>query len=155
MGRLYTVSIDQVAVSAAQDLFGILATANMSLKIWRVELGQRTLTAWEAKPVKLIRNPSTATAGSGGSAPTPRPVNASDAAATFTCRINDTTAQTTNGTATVEYARDWEFLNGFIWVPLPDERPILKPSQGFGFNLPVAPSASMTVSGSMWVEELF
>jgi hypothetical protein len=155
MGRLYTISIADVAVTAAQDLINITATSGMAFKLWRVELGQKTLTSWEAKGIIIKRFPATVTAGSGGSAATPRPVNGGDAAATITARINDTTPMTTSGTAVTMLARDWEFLNGFIWVPMPDERPVIAPSQGLNINLVTAPSASMTVSGFAVVEELF
>ena len=154
-GRLYTVSIADVAVSASQDLINITSTSGMAFKLWRIELGQKTLTTWEAKGVTLKRFPATVTAGSGGSAATPRPVNAGDAAATVTARINDTTPMTTSGTAVTLLARDWEFLNGFIWVPMPDERPVFGPSTGCAINLPTAPSGSMTVSGFAVIEELY
>lgn len=153
--RLYAVSFSAVAVSAAQDLIGLLATANMAFKVHYVELGQKTLTSWEAKEITLRRNPATATVGSGGSAATPRPFNPGDAAATVTARTNDTTAQTTSGTQAILLARDWEFLNGFFWMPAPEQRPIIKPSEGFAINLGTAPSGSMTASGTVWIEELF
>ena len=57
-------------------------------------------------------------------------------------------------TAVPLITRDWEFLNGFIWVPTPQERPVLTISQGAALRLITAPSASMTVSGFMIVEEL-
>ncbi|MBK9496705.1 MAG: hypothetical protein IPO08_19825 [Xanthomonadales bacterium] len=155
MGRLYTISITDVAVTAAQDLINITATSGMAFKLWRVELGQKTLTTWEAKGITINRFPATVTAGSGGSAATPRPMNAGDAAATITARINDTTSMTTSGTAVTLLGRDWEFLNGFIWVPMPDERPVFGPSTGCNIKLVTAPSASMTVSGFAVVEELF
>lgn len=155
MGRMYSVNFADVAVAAAQDLFGILSTANMAFAIHRIELGQRTLTSWEAKPLKLVRNPVTATVGSGGSAQTPVKLNFGDSAATVTARVNDTTNQTTNGSQTVLFARDWEFLNGFLVVFTPAERPIIAPSQGVALQLTTAPSGSMTASGSMLIEELF
>src|ERR1044071_994781 len=110
--RLYTVQFNNVSISAAQDLFGLLATANMAFKVHWIELGQKTLTSWEAKEVQLIRNPATVTVGSGGTAPTPQKVNNGDAAATVTARVNDTTSQTTSGTASTLWSREWEFLNG-------------------------------------------
>lgn len=154
-GRLYTISIADVAVSAAQDLINITATANMAFKLWRIELGQKTLTNWEARGILVRRFPATVSAGSGGSAATPRPMSAGDPAATVTARINDTTPMTTSGTAVNLFARDWEFLNGFIWVPMPDERPVFGPSTGMSINLPTGPSASMTVSGFAVIEELY
>jgi hypothetical protein len=106
-GRMYSINFADISVSASQDLINITATANMAFKIHRIELGQRSLTAWESKPVKLIRLPATVTAGSGGSAVTPRPLNNGDSAATVTARANDTTPATTGGTATTLMARDW------------------------------------------------
>lgn len=153
--RLYSVSFADVAVAAAQDLINLTATANMGLKIHYIELGQRTLSAWEAKNVILRRNPATVTVGSGGGAGTIRRMNPSDAAATFTARINDTTGQTTSSTAETLLARDWEFLNGFFWMPAPEQRPIIRPGEGFAIVLGTAPSASMTASGTAIVEELF
>ncbi len=153
--RLYSVSFSDVAITAAQDLFGLLATSGSAFKIHCIELGQRSLTAWEAKGVKLVRNPATATVGSGGTAPTPRAINPGDAAATVTARVNDTTGQTTSGTQEIIFARDWEFLNGFFWLPAPEQRPIIKPSTGCALQLITAPSASMTASGYMEFEEIF
>lgn len=153
--RLYTVSFTDVAITAAQDLFGILCTANMAIKLHCIELGQRTLNTWEAKPIKLVRNQATATVGSGGSAVTPRAMNPGDAAATATARVNDTTGQTTSGTQEVLLSRDWEFLNGLFWLPAPEQRPIIKPGQGVALQLTVAPSASMTTSGYIQFEEMF
>jgi hypothetical protein len=154
-GRLYTISFADVAVSATQDLINITATANMAFKLWRIELGQKTLTTWEAKGILVKRFPASVTAGSGGSAGNVRKMNNGDAAATVTARINDTTAMTTSGTAETILARDWEFLNGFIWVPLPDERPVIAPSQGLNINLVTAPSTLMTASGFAVIEELY
>lgn len=154
-GRMYSVNFSDVAVSAAQDLINITATANMAFKVHRIELGQRSLTAWEAKPVQLRRNPATLTAGAGGTVVTPRPLTNGDAAATVTARANDTTSQTTSGTQAILLARDWEFLNGFLVVYTPDERPVIAPSQGLALTLTTAPSGSMTCSGSIIIEELF
>ena len=154
-GRMYSISFTDVSVSAAQDLINITATSGMAFKIHRIELGQRSLTAWESKPLKLIRLPATVTAGSGGSAVTPAKMNNGDVAATVTARSNDTTPAGTGGTATTLMARDWEFLNGFLVVFTPDERPVIAPSQAVSLNLPTAPSGATLVSGTILIEELF
>ncbi len=154
-GRMYSISFDQVTVAAAQDLINLTATAGMALRIHRIEAGQRSLAAWEAKPVRLIRFPATVSAGSGGTAATPARMNNGDVAATITARVNDTTPMTTSGAASVLMARDWEFLNGLLVVFTPDERPVIAPSQGLALNLPVAPSASMIASVTLVVEEMF
>ena len=154
VGRMYSVSFLDVAVVAAQDLINLTATASMALEVLRIEGSQRSLTAWEMKPIKLIRNLATVTAGAGGTAPTPVKVNNGDAAATFTARVNDTTAQT-GTTSTILFASGFEFLNGYFKVFTPDERLVIAPSQGFAINLPTAPSASTLMSFSVLVRELF
>jgi len=154
LGRLYSVSFLDVAVVAAQDLINLTSTANMALEILRIEGSQRTLTAWEMKPIKLVRNLATVTAGSGGTVATPQKINNGDAAATFTARANDTVAQTGTTSSTL-FASGFEFLNGYFKVWTPDERLIIAPSQGFAINLPTAPSASTLMSFSVLVKELF
>ena len=154
-GRMYSINFLDVSVSATQDLINITSTAGMAFKIHRIELGQRSLTAWESKPVRLLRMPVTVTAGSGGTAVTPAKLNNGDAAATVTARANDTTAMTTSGSSAILMARDWEFLNGFLVVFTPDERPVIAVSQGVALNLPTAPSGATLVSGTILIEELF
>lgn len=153
--RLYAVTFNAVSVVAPQDLFALTATANMALKIHYIELGQKTLTSWEAKEVRLRYLPSVVTSGSGGAAATPRPLNPSDVAATVTARTNDTVAATSSNTIYDMLDRDWEFLNGFFWMPAPEQRPIVKPGAAMVLNLPTAPTASMSTSGTIVFEELF
>ena len=154
VGRMYSVSFSDVAVVAAQDLINLTATAGMAIEILRIDGGQRSLTAGESKPIKLVRNLATVTAGSGGTAPTPVKLNNGDAAATFTARANDTTAQT-GTTSSILFSSGFEFLNGYFKVWTPDERLVIAPSQGFAVNLPTAPSASTLMSFSVLVRELF
>jgi hypothetical protein len=155
MGRLYSISFSEVAVAAAQDLVNVTATSGMAFKVHGFQVDQRTLTSWEAKPVKLLRVPATVTPGSGGSAITPQKMNFGDAAATITARANDTTAMTTSGALSTLWAGEWAFLNGLYVAFNPDERPIIQPSQGLALNLSVAPSASTNASGTMLVEEIY
>lgn len=154
MGRFYSISFEDVSVSAAQDLINITSTATMAFKLWRIELGQRSLTTWEAKPIRIRRFPATVTAGSGGSAQTPAPMINGDPAATITARKNDTTAMTTSGTAVTLLTREFEFLNGLVIVFTPMEAPTFTISQGCAINLPTAPSGATSMSMTVIVEEL-
>lgn len=156
MGRIYSVPIDDVAVSAAQDLIGIVAPSKGGLRLLRVELGQRGLTSWESKPIRIRFFPTTVTNGSGGSSVTPILYGSgNDAAASFTSRINDTTVMSTSGTPKTRASRMWEMTNGFIWVPTPLEEITIAASEGIAINLPTAPSGSTNVSGFALVEERF
>ncbi len=153
-GRFYSISFEDVSVSAAQDLINITSTATMAWRLWRIMGGQRSITVFEAKPIRLRRFPATVTAGSGGAAVTPAPMGATATAATITARRNDTTAMTTSGTAVTLPTREFEFLNGFELVFLPDEAPVFTISQGCSINLPTAPSGATSMSWTAIVEEL-
>lgn len=154
-GRIYTVVFTDVAITATQDLFNFTSTSGMAIRLRRLVLNQKTLTAWEAKGFTIKIMPATVTAGSGGTAPTPQKLFTTAAAATFTSRVNDTTAMTTSGTAVTSHSDDWVFLQGVdLLVPL-GMNVIAGPSQGIAVNLTTAPSASMTASGTAYIEELF
>ncbi len=152
---VYTAIINAVAVSAAQDLFSIKAGATYPFLLHSVNLSQKTLTAVEGKQLLINRLTSTFTQGSGGSAPTAIQLSPGGAATTTAgVHINDTTPGTTNGTTTNIYSDVWQFLNGYLWQPYPEDRPYFAINTGCVISLPTAPSASMTVSGTIVWEEL-
>lgn len=154
MGRIYSVVCSDVAVTALQDLLLIQASSTIPLAIHSVTLTQKTLTAWEAKGVLFRRIPATVTLGSGGSTPTPRPMNANDTASAATAHVNDTTPATSSGTIVDIHSEEWNFLNGLYYLPPPEDRPIIRVSEAFSVKLVTAPSGSMTVSGTLVYEEL-
>jgi hypothetical protein len=155
MARVYSLPINAVAVSAAQDLFYLLCSSTVPVETHSVQLDQKTLTTWEAKDVTFRRLTATVTAGSGGASVTPVAHVPNDAAAAATARINDTTVATTSGSNTIIKGFDFNFLNGFYWSPAGyDDRIVLAPSTAFVVRLGTAPSASMTVSGELTFAEL-
>jgi hypothetical protein len=154
MARVYTVSIDNIAVSAAQDFFTLLCSSTVPIEIHAVNVSQKTLTAWEAKDITFKRVPATVTV-TGGTSITPRPMVPNDTAAVVTATINNTTVATSTGTIVTLLADEFNFLNGFYWSPAgQDDRIIIAPSQAFCVRLGTAPSGSMNVSGSVTFAEL-
>lgn len=154
MGRVYSLSFSDVAVSAAQDLLIAQASSSVPIAVHSVTLTQKTLTAWEAKNVRIRRVPATVTLGSGGSTPTPRPLLKNDAAAGGTYHANDTTPATSSGTIVDLHSEEWNFLNGFYYLPPPEDRPVIGVSEAVTVKLDTAPSAAMTCSGTIVFEEL-
>lgn len=158
MSRFYTVVFENVAVTVAQDFFELTPAANKPIRIWKIKLAQYTDLAdasEEILRVSLIRVPATATSGSvGGTAPTPRLVGATGAAAGFTCEINNTTVATSTGTL--------ETLETFYPNIRVGEDTSLIPESLYTFvngtlavvRLLAAPTDSITVMGHMLVEEL-
>ncbi len=156
MGRLYTVSTENVAISAAQDLFQIKGAASMVLRIRRVSFGATDTTLPTAQMIQLRCRylPVTVTDGSGGTTPTPRSYDPGDPAATFTSLANDTTPATTNATAKVLEEWGVHLYNGLIWVWPDAQTPIVIPSTSFTFELLSTVSGTVHGSTSVTVEEI-
>lgn len=154
-GRLYTVSVEAVSISAVQDLFLLLPGSTKFLALRRITLGQITGVTVLNLRTSLRTFTSVVTNGTGGTAPTPQRLNMADAAATFTARANDfTTRASTNGTNSLIDPNVLNTINGFEWRPtLVDKPPICPASGAFVIGLETAISSSV-FNISCEVEEL-
>lgn len=154
MGRIYTATFSEIAVTAIQDIFELVAPADAIVKIHRIELGQRSDVgdaAEEILPVQLTSGHTTS--GSGGAAVTPVPREFGDAAFGGTCERNNTT-QASAGTIVEHHNWAWNIRGPFDRVFTPEEMPILSPSRRACIELPVAPADSITMSGTITFEEI-
>ena len=152
-GRIYSVGFKAVTLAAVQDLFGIYAGASMAAELHSVKLAQFTLTAIGSLALRLRKFPTTVTSGSGGSSVTPASLRTTDAAATVTARVNDTTQASTSGTA-ADMPDGWDIPFGYLWLPPEADRPIIKPGEAFIVSLDTAPS-SVVASGTLVFRELY
>jgi len=152
--RVYSSIFANVAISAVQDLFSVQATATMAFEVHEIVLGQITATSVGNLRVSLHRLPATVTVGSGGSNAAPAPHNFTDAAATVSARVNDTTQATTSGTNTVLNADVWNVINGWQYLPAPEDRYQIKISQGFICSLDTAPGSAETSNGKLTIAEI-
>lgn len=155
MGRMYTVEFENVAVTAAQDFFEIVPADDKPCAIHAIHLSQSTEvgdSAEEMLRVKIIRGHTTS--GSGGSTSTAAPLDPSDTAAGFTCEVNNTTIASVGTTADL-HSESFNVRAGWVYIPTPECRP--KVSQGntsLVVRLLAAPADSVTMNGTMYVEEL-
>lgn len=150
---IFKVPMSAVSISTVQDLWHIKAGATYPLLIHEVVLGQKTLVAVEGQDLKLVRHTVAVTQGSGGSTPTPQNVAPGGASSGCTIHMNDTT-QASAGTLTTLHSDVWQFLNGFFWMPAPEDRIFIAPGTGFVVSLAAAPSATVVASGTITYEEL-
>lgn len=154
IGRVYSVTFSAVAVTGAQDLFEITPADDKPVEIVGIELGQSSDAgdaADELLQISIIRGHTTS--GSGGSAPTPTPLNPNDTASGFTAEVNNTTIAST-GTTTTLQTGCWNVRAGYInWFPEG-----ARPTAGQGNTTIVvrqtAPADSLTMSGTLYVREL-
>lgn len=150
-GRIYTATFEQVAVTAAQDLFEVVAPADAVVAIhsWGFYQSSDAGDA-ESEQLALLIHRGTAT-GSGGSSVTPSPRNVGDAAFGGTVEANNTT-QSAEGTFLGSYS--FNVMAGIERIYTPEERDIISPSGLWIAELQTAPADSLTMNGWVKFEEI-
>lgn len=160
-GRVYSVVFDNVAVTTAVDFFELNPGVDKPIRILSLDIGQTNRTGDANEDMlrwSIVRmTGATLTSGSGGTTPTPQPLNPGDGAAGFTSEANNTTVASTSGTTTQLHNSCFNTRVGLLWVPPPECLGAGIDSAGTGIllvRLLEAPSASTTFSGTVYVEEL-
>lgn len=158
MGRMYVASFKGVAVTAAQDLFEIAAPSTMALIIhgWLVNQTTEVGDAQE-EMLRLTTNrgEGTVTSGSGGSSVTARPLARGDAAASATVEANNTTIMAVGTGTLIELeVHNWNERVPYQFWYTPETRPVVRPSDRWTLELETAPADSVTMSGTIWFEEV-
>lgn len=156
MGRRYTISFENVAVSAAQDLVALKGSTGKTVKLIRAWFGMTDTTLQTAQGVRLRLKygSATVTLGSGGSVPTPVPVDPGDAAASFSCHVNDTTPATTSGAFSNIVPQGAHNYGGWDWSFKDGTEPVAGLNEGIVFDLPSTVSGTCHFSGGLLVEEI-
>ncbi len=154
MGRIYSAQFRNVAVVAAQDLFSALPLANKPIQIHKISISQTTEVADAAEEMLTIGlTKGNTTVGSGGSAPAAVAYNINTPAAGVTFRANDTT-EISAGTAVQLETEDWNIRMPYIYHPAPEDRITIANALLFAVQLITVPADSITMSGTIVVEEL-
>ena len=150
IGRLFTVVIGSQAQTAAKTLMEIASASDSVTLIERISIKQTSFDTSENLGVKVQRITTTGT----GTATTPEPLQAGDAAFGGVVETNSTVEPTY--TAATEIIEDgFNVLSGFLWTPANDDEVIaLSPSALIGISLDVAPSASMNFSYGCTIREI-
>jgi len=152
--RVYTMSFKNVSVSATQDLMGLYSGSNGAIEVHSWVVGQVTATTVGNLRISMNRFPATVTAGSGGNAGTISAVRTGDHTATVTGRINDTTPMTTGGTEIGLLNDVYNPINGYQYLPPPEDREACNPSEAINVSLDQAPVSGETMSATIKFAEL-
>jgi hypothetical protein len=155
MPRTYEVTFENVSVSAAQDLVSAKGGAARTVKVKRMRVGATNTSIPTAQMLQIRASiaSATLTAGSGGTAPTPRPVDLGDAAATFTARANDTSKATTTGAFTIVEETGCHIYAGYDFSYPQGREPVFGLNEGFVFELLSTVSGTCAFSGGVTFEE--
>lgn len=158
MGRMYQVPIAFAAQTAQIDFFELSAATEKPCLIHEIYLANSTEVgdaAEEQLTLKLKRAFGSVTSGSGGSTPTPVPINPDDAASGLTAETNNTTKLVVGtGTITDERLYAWNVRMPFHLIFTPETRPKIKGGEKKVLELTTTPADSITMGGYALVEEL-
>jgi len=168
---VFTATFSAVAVSAAQDLFEIVAPSDSRVRLLEIDIGQYSDFAdAQAEILSLLFFVGHATVGSGGTTITAGVENSTVGLANIspygresgaTVLVNNTTVAT-GTTAELMWATQWHVQAGFIWRPSEDmprgldpfrRHIVLKPSQRLVIRC-TAPADAITTNGSVLFEEI-
>lgn len=157
MGRFYTASFSAVAVSAAVDVFEVLAAAGKAFVLHEVVLAQSSDygdAAAEGLSVLIKRATGSYTSGASGSTATPAKHLTNDAAAGPTVETNNTSqAAAGSGALTTLRAEAFNVQAGWQYLPTPEQRFTFLPTEACVVSI-TAPADAVTLSGTIVFEEL-
>lgn len=154
MSGVYTVSFSGVVVTAQQDLFELVAASAKPLAILALHLSQSSEVgdAQEEGLSILIKSGQT-TSGSGGTTPTPVATDTANAAASFTAEANNTT-KASAGTILTHAAYNWNVRMPFDLIFTPEQQLLMGAGRRCTIELASTPADSITMSGTLWVQEI-
>lgn len=148
--RVVAASLESTSLSLADDpILELLCPANAVIEIIRVEIGPSEGAAPVDEVQEIALWMGTAV-GSGGGAATERIVRGEG---TIVGAV--ATNVTTIGTGNDWYHTAYHTQNGWLYVPVPEERPLLKAGGDdvFAVLFPTAPDAAMVISTTIvWGE---
>jgi hypothetical protein len=145
---MYSISFEEVSVSAAQDLFEIVAPADCAVVLHAVYVSQVDSTTSEMLSLLFHLG---STSGSGGTTPTAHPLALGDAAFGGTVEVNNT-SQSTEGN--ILHSDCFNVLNGYVYLPTPETRIVISPSDRLIVELQEAPDSALTMYGTAIIEEI-
>ncbi len=142
--RVYNVTMDNVAVTGAITLLQLKSGSASICKILKALVAQSNQTSSAMQRVQILRKSAAATVTSF----TPLLFDPGDSAA---LAVGGTTATGTNASGEgsdgdVLVDATFNILNGWLWVPVPEDRIVLAGGGILGLKFPTAPGSSMTVT---------
>lgn len=153
---VYTVIFSEQTVAAASgdyDLFELDAAAEKPIEIVALSLGNRSEVGDaqdEMLSINVVRGNTTT---GNGTSTTPRPLDASDGAASFTAKTVGSTPASA-GTAVTLIADTFNVRAGLPWVFPEAMRPKTQGADLLCVRLTSAVADDLTLSGTAWVREL-
>ena len=144
----YSVHGDAQAVSTAITVLEVAAPATASLELVRAWVAQSSSTTSQMVRIQLLRKSGTITGTA--SPPTPVPRMVGQGASTTTVKWK-ATAEGTDGVIYIDDA--FNSLNGWLWLPVPEERLVVPPSGIIALKFPAPPLSANWTFGLLFEEK--
>ena len=155
MAEVFTITCENVAVTAAQDILCAYVSSTKKLQLLAVEMAANGQTTVGNYPVRIKYLQASVTPGTGGAAATPKNINPDGASPTFTARSNDFTQAI--GTLTDWVATQFNPLQPYYWEPpkgvAVGDEPKAELSGAISLSLD-AVSGTLNISATMWLREI-
>ena len=151
MKGIYVVNMTAVSVSGAVTLIQVKAGANSGLEIVRASVSQSGSTTSTMQRVQVLRKTGAATVTSF----TPLLMNPNDSAAQA---VGGTSATGTNASAEgtdgdILVNECFNIVGGWLYLPVPEERPQVIPAGIIGLKFPAAPGSALTITAQIVFRE--
>lgn len=156
MPNIYNCPIPATAVTVQVDLWEIVVPATKVVYIHEISLGQSSDVGdaqEEIIGIELRRGVGSTTGTGGTQAATPAKTETGDGTPGTTYDYLNTTLMTA-GTITLIELKPWNVRGEFLYLPTPEKRPILAPSERLAVRLVAAPADSLTIFGNLTLEEV-
>jgi hypothetical protein len=149
---VYTAYMNAVSVSGAITLVQVKAGTSRAVELLRVSVSQSGSTSSTMQRIQINRKSAAATVTSFTSLAMRNGDSAADA-------VGGTSATGTNATVegtdtNILIVDTFNILNGWLWVPVPEERITLPAGGIIGVKFPAAPGAALTVTASIVFAEI-
>jgi hypothetical protein len=154
---MYVVTFASVAVTAQQDFFEIPVPSTKVIVVHSVELTQSTdVGDAAAEGLAILHKRGVgATSGSGGTTNiVPTKLQTGDGTSAITAAEINNTTKMTSGTITTLHSSNWIIQSPYLWLPTPEMRHVLAPSEKYTVELATTPADSITCSGTIVFEEI-
>lgn len=155
MSRIVSAQFNGVAVTAQQDFFELTAPSSAVVVIHEIVIAQSSDAGDQQEELLslLLKRGVGATSGSGGTTPTLAKFETGSGTPGSVVEANNTTKMTA-GTITTLRAAVWNVRSEWLFLPTPELRPVLSPSERFTVELATTPADSLTCNGTIVFEEI-
>ena len=145
---VYSVHADAQTISTAITVLEITAPSGCGLEIYRAWCQQSNSTTSAMARIQILRKSGSIT----GTATPPAavPTNSGMAASAATIKWK-ATAEGTDGVIVLEEA--WNVLNGWLYLPVPEERIFVPASTIIALKFPAAPPSAAYTYGILYEEK--